>query len=59
VIALIDSSKFGKEDLTPFARLDQIAHFDTKWPSDVGGETEGRVVDLRFAKTEKAVSINE
>ncbi len=24
VIALVDSSKFGKEDLTPFARLDQI-----------------------------------
>ena len=27
VVALIDSSKFGKVDLTPFARLDQIAHF--------------------------------
>ena len=26
VIALIDSTKFGKEDLTPFARADQITH---------------------------------
>ena len=29
VIALIDSSKFGKEDLTPFARPIQIAHVFT------------------------------
>ena len=29
VIALIDSSKFGKEDLTPFARPQQIAHLFT------------------------------
>lgn len=29
VIALIDSSKMGKEDLTPFARSDQIAHLIT------------------------------
>jgi DeoR/GlpR family transcriptional regulator of sugar metabolism len=29
VIALIDSSKFGKEDLTPFARPVQIAHLFT------------------------------
>ena len=29
VIALIDSSKFGKEDLTPFARLDSISHLFT------------------------------
>ena len=26
VIALVDSYKFGKEDLTPFARTDQITH---------------------------------
>jgi DeoR/GlpR family transcriptional regulator of sugar metabolism len=26
VIALVDSTKFGKEDLTPFARADQITH---------------------------------
>jgi DeoR/GlpR family transcriptional regulator of sugar metabolism len=29
VIALIDSSKFGKEDLTPFARAEQITHLFT------------------------------
>ena len=29
VIALIDSTKFGKEDLTPFARPMQIAHLFT------------------------------
>jgi len=29
VIALIDSTKFGKEDLTPFARTDQISHLIT------------------------------
>ncbi len=29
VIALIDSSKFGKEDLTPFARPEQITHLIT------------------------------
>jgi len=29
VIALIDSSKIGKEDLTPFARPDQITHLFT------------------------------
>jgi DeoR/GlpR family transcriptional regulator of sugar metabolism len=29
VIALIDSTKFGKEDLTPFARTDQITHLIT------------------------------
>jgi DeoR/GlpR family transcriptional regulator of sugar metabolism len=29
IIALIDSSKIGKEDLTPFARPDQISHLIT------------------------------
>lgn len=29
LFALVDSSKFGKEDLTPFARLNQIAHLFT------------------------------
>ncbi len=29
VIALIDSSKFGRADLTPFARLNQITHLFT------------------------------
>lgn len=26
VVALVDASKFGKTDLTPFARIDQLAH---------------------------------
>jgi DeoR/GlpR family transcriptional regulator of sugar metabolism len=36
VIAMIDSTKFGKEDLTPFARADQITHLisDTKLSSE-------------------------
>jgi DeoR/GlpR family transcriptional regulator of sugar metabolism len=29
IIALIDSSKMGKEDLTPFARVDQITRLFT------------------------------
>jgi DeoR/GlpR family transcriptional regulator of sugar metabolism len=29
VVALLDSSKFGKVDLTPFARIDQIGHIFT------------------------------
>lgn len=29
LIAIIDSSKFGKEDLTPFARSDQVTHLLT------------------------------
>jgi DeoR family fructose operon transcriptional repressor len=29
VIALVDSTKFGKEDLTPFAHFDQITHLIT------------------------------
>lgn len=36
IIALIDSNKFGKEDLTPFARTDQITHLisDSKLSSE-------------------------
>lgn len=36
VIAMIDSTKFGKEDLTPFARADHITHLisDTKLSSE-------------------------
>ena len=29
VVALLDSSKFGKVDLTPFARIDQVGHIFT------------------------------
>lgn len=39
VIALIDSSKFGKEDLTPFATTKQIAHLFT----DSGITTEWKI----------------
>ena len=41
VVALIDSSKFGKIDLTPFASLDQISHvftdsdLDPQWTSQL------------------------
>ncbi len=36
VVALIDSSKFGRVDLTPFARLEQISHIftDNELPPD-------------------------
>ena len=36
VIAMVDSTKFGKEDLTPFARVNQITHLFT----DSGLSTE-------------------
>lgn len=29
VVALVDATKFGRQDLTPFARLDQLAHLYT------------------------------
>ena len=41
VIALIDSSKFGKEDLTPFARPNQITHLFTD--SAIGNEWKTRL----------------
>ncbi len=41
IIALIDSSKFGKEDLTPFARPIQIAHLFTD--SGITGEWKDRL----------------
>lgn len=41
VIALIDSSKFGKEDLTPFARPTQIAHLYTD--SGISDEWKNRL----------------
>ena len=47
VIALIDSTKFGKEDLTPFARPDQITHLMT----DDGLSTEW-IEKLKQAKIE-------
>jgi len=41
VIALIDSSKFGKEDLTPFARPLQITHLFTD--SNISDEWKARL----------------
>lgn len=41
VIALIDSSKFGKEDLTPFVRPGQIAHLFTD--SGISDEWKARL----------------
>lgn len=41
VIALVDSSKFGKEDLTPFARPTQIAHLFTD--AGITGEWQNRL----------------
>ena len=41
VIALIDSSKFGKEDLTPFARPEQITHLFTD--STINSEWKARL----------------
>jgi DeoR/GlpR family transcriptional regulator of sugar metabolism len=42
VIALVDSSKFGKKDLTLFARLEQITHLfvDAGLASKVGRSAE-------------------
>lgn len=41
IFALIDSSKFGKEDLTPFARPQQIAHLFTD--SGISDEWKARL----------------
>jgi DeoR family transcriptional regulator, fructose operon transcriptional repressor len=43
VYALVDSSKIGKEDLTPFAGLDQIAHLYTD--NDISAEWMARLTD--------------
>ncbi len=40
VIAMIDSSKFGKEDLTTFASVDQISHVINRWWSERRMERE-------------------
>ncbi len=49
VIALIDSSKFGKEDLTPFARPDQITHLFTD--SAIGNEWKTRLEQANMSCT--------
>lgn len=49
VFALIDSSKFGKEDLTPFARPSQIIHLFTD--SDATEEWKARLQDANIPFT--------
>ena len=46
VVALIDSSKFGKVDLTPFATVDHVAHILTD-----GGLDRRHVQELRKTRT--------
>jgi len=48
VIALVDSSKFGKEDLTPFARGIQITHLFTDSVIDNEWKTRLEQVNLSF-----------
>lgn len=45
VIALVDSSKFGKEDLTPFASLDQICCLFTD--EGISEEWEQKIADAK------------
>jgi DeoR/GlpR family transcriptional regulator of sugar metabolism len=49
VFALVDSSKFGKEDLTPFAALDQISHVYTD--RDLSEEWADRLRDAGVSFT--------
>jgi len=48
VIALIGSSKFGKEDLTPFARPDQITHLFTDSAIDSEWQTRLERANMSF-----------
>jgi len=48
VIALIDSSKFGKEDLTPFARPEQITHLFTDSAIDSEWKTRLERANMSF-----------
>lgn len=49
VFALIDASKFGKEDLTPFARPTQIAHLFTD--ASITDEWKTRLQDANISFT--------
>jgi len=49
VIALIDSSKFGKEDLTPFARPNQITHLFTDSAIDSEWKTRLQQANIPFS----------
>ena len=48
VLALIDSSKFGKEDLTPFVRTKQIARLFTDSGITAEWETRLRSANISF-----------
>lgn len=48
VIALIDSSKFGKIDLTPFAGIEQIAHLFTDYHLDLDWTDRLKKTNLTF-----------
>ena len=58
VIALIDSSKFGKEDLTPFARPAQITHLftDSGLPPDWLGRLKQAGIDFTVCEEQAAAS---
>jgi DeoR/GlpR family transcriptional regulator of sugar metabolism len=48
IIAMIDSSKIGKEDLTPFARPDQITHLFTDSALDEDWKTRLDQANISF-----------
>jgi DeoR/GlpR family transcriptional regulator of sugar metabolism len=50
VIALIDSTKFGREDLTPFVRADQITHLisDSNLSSEWIEKIKKTSIDFKF-----------
>lgn len=58
VIALIDSSKFGIEHLTPFARSDQITHLitDSRLTSEWAAKLKDAGVDFSICE-EDAISV--
>ncbi len=58
VIALVDSSKIGKEDLTPFARPDQIGHLitDSKLSPEWAQKIKQAGINLTICEAEVMVS---
>ena len=61
VVALIDSSKFGKVDLTPFAALEQISHIitDKNLPGQYIKELRSRKVALTLCDETNALFYGE
>jgi DeoR/GlpR family transcriptional regulator of sugar metabolism len=55
VIALIDSTKFGKEDLTPFVRTEQITHLITDAGLAPEWATKLKAAGIDFTICEQAV----